>query len=442
MNISPSGLSDYLLRLLADANRKGFFHLLCANAIIGFLGFGSQILVAKILTPVEVGQIKVIQSFISVATILAGFGFSTSVLKICSEKRPLEERAAIFKKCIHYSIVPIVAVVIGLLILAKTGLLSPDPAVNKWLPLYALSIPAVTVVALIMVYLQALKKIQLMATTQVIIRLAGYVVLVVMTYYYGLGGFIVSTILIGYVALLPLLRLVRNDLKKAANVCRIFSQSFYYAKWSVAGLAIATIAKYMDIFMLNYLTKDREGFGYYGLASIFVLGLSYITATVQSISIPYFSEKMEDKVKFLIVLKKYTKLLVLLSLGTSIIAFLIVPPFIEFFYGQSYRLAGVYFRLLLLKYFFWSCSALPSQALIGLGKIKYNCMIVVLFLPISMLLSYVFISLYGMKGAAAAQAVAYFIKVIISYYIIRYVVKFHFNALTTGSYPADSELPV
>lgn len=74
-----------ILQLLRDILNKGFFHLLSANFIIGFLGFGSQLLVAKFLTPVELGQIRTMQSFIGVATILAGFGFNTAVLKLCSE---------------------------------------------------------------------------------------------------------------------------------------------------------------------------------------------------------------------------------------------------------------------------------------------------------------------------------------------------------------------
>ena len=275
----PSAFLKNLSDLLVNAKKKGFFHLLSANFIIGFLGFGSQLLVAKFLTPVELGQIKTMQSFMSVATIFAGFGFNTAVLKLCSEKRTLEERAFIFKQCLYYSIIPIILVLLIFLFLAKAGLLSPDAAINQWLPVFMLSIPAATIAALIMTYLQALKKIQLMATTQVIIRIFGFVVLIALTYFYGLAGFIISSILIGYVALFPLFRLVKNDLKSNAKVVDVLPQSFYYAKWSVAANAVSTIGAYMDIFMLNYLIKDREGFGYYSLATIFILGLNYITST-------------------------------------------------------------------------------------------------------------------------------------------------------------------
>lgn len=413
--------------LLNNVKSKGFFHLLSANFVIGFLGFGSQLLVAKFLTPIELGQIKTMQSFMGVATIFAGFGFNTAVLKLCSEKRTLEERAFIFKQCFYYSIIPIMFVLLAFFLLAKSGCLSPDPAINKWLPLYMASIPAVTVSHLIMVYLQALKKIQLMAKAQVIIRIFGFVVLIALTYFYGLVGFIISSILIAYVALLPLFRLVKDDLKSNAKVADVLPQSFYYAKWSVSANAVSVIGQYMDIFMLNYLVKDREGFGYYGLATIFILGLAYIVSTVQSITAPYFSEKSNDKAEFLRVLQKYTKLMILLSLGVSILAFLIIPPFVEFFYGNNYEPVGIYFRILLLKYFFYSCFALLGIAIFGLGKMKYNFLSGFIIVPISLILSYFLITSYGIVGAAVAQAIAYFITLVIVILMTKYVVKVHFD---------------
>ncbi len=418
---------EKISRLYKNITAKGFFHLLSANFIISFLGFGSQLFVAKFLAPAELGQIKAMQSFIVVATILAGFGFNTAVLKLCSEKRSTEERAFIFKQTLYYTAVPIALVLVTLFLLAKLRLLSPDPGVNKWLPLYMLVIPAGTYTSLIMVYLQALKKIQLMAKAQVFIRLFGFVVLVSATYFYGLVGFILSIIFVGYVSLFPLINLVKDSFKSRIKVNNVFIQSFFYAKWSVSANAVSTIGQYADIFMLNYLIKDRVSFGYYALSTIFILAMNNITATVQSIVTPYFSEKSTDKKEFLRVLKKYEKLMILLVLGVSIAAFLIVPAFIRIVYGSNYASAGVYFRILVLKYFFWSCYALFGVAILGLGKMRYNFLSVSISVPISLVLSYVFITSYGVTGAAAAQAFAYFIALIIVSFMMRHVIKIHFS---------------
>jgi len=426
-NYSLSVYLNTILQLLNNANKKGFFHLLSANFIIGFAGFGSQLLVAKFLSPIELGQIKAMQSFIKVATILAGFGFNTAVLKLCSEKRGLEERAFIFKQNFYYTTVPILVVLLGFFATAKLGLLSPDKEINKWLPIYMLSIPAITYTSIIIVYLQALKKIRLMAKMQVIIRLFGFIVLVPITYLYGFVGFILSAIFIGYIALIPLLNLVKDSFVVKKKVKSVFSQSFFFAKWSVSANGISTIGQYMDIFVLNYLIKDRVGFGYYGLATIFIIGLNYITHTAQAIATPYFSEKSDDKKEFLRVLKKYERVMILVAFAVSITTFFLVPPFIKIVYGNSYASAGFYFRILVLKYFFWSCYALLGVAIVGLGKMRYNFLSVSISVPISLLLSYFFITSYGIEGAAVAQAAAYFISLIIVFIMVRHVIKIHFG---------------
>ena len=426
-NLSMGISTNRISHLLTDITNKGFFHLLSANFIIGFLGFCSQLLVAKFLTPIELGQVKTMQSFIGVATNFAGFGFNTTVLKLCSEKRSLEERAFIFKQNFYYTTIPILFVLVLLFLLAKLGLFSPDRAINKWLSLYMFVIPSMTYTSLIIVYLQALKKIQLMAKMQVFIRVFGFIVLVIITYFYGLVGFIFSTVFIGYVALLPLINLVKKDFKTKVKVNNVFSQSFFYAKWSVSANAVSRIGQYMDIFMLNYLIKDRVSFGYYSLSTIFILGMNYISSTVQTISTPYFSEKGNDKKEFLRVLKKYEKLMILFTLAVSIAAVIIVPLFIKIVYGNNYAPAGTFFRILVLKYFFWSCYALLGVAILGLGKMRYNFLSVSISVPISLILCYFFINFYGIIGAAIAQALAYFITLIIVSFMTRHVIRIHFN---------------
>lgn len=413
--------------LLQDVSHKGFFHLLSANFIVGFFGFGTQLLVAKFLSPKELGQIKTMQSFIGVGTILAGFGFNTAVLKLCSEKRPLSEKSFIFTKNLHYTLIPVLTTLLIFLTLAKLKLFSPDQTINKWILLYMLSIPALTYTSLIMVYLQALKKIQLMAKMQVFIRLISFVFLVLITYFYGLPGYIISTVFIGYVALLPLLSLVKKDLFQKEKVKNVFSQSFFFAKWSLLTNAFGTVEAYLDIFLLNYLIKDRVAFGYYSLATTFILGMNYITYTVQSIATPYFSEKSRDKKEFIRILKKYQKLMVLIAFLTAVVFSILVPLFIKTVYGKNYALAGTYFRILSIKYFFWGCYALLIVAILGLGKMMYNFLSVAIGVLVSAILSYFFITRYGIVGAATGQVLGYLFTLVVVSFMVKHVIKIHFR---------------
>jgi O-antigen/teichoic acid export membrane protein len=415
-------------KLLRDVYNFGFFHLLSANFLISLLGFASQLFVAKFLTPLELGQIKTMQSFIVVSTTLAGFGFNTAVLKLCSEKRSIEEKTYIFKQNFYYTIGPIAVVMVGIFALARLNNLSPDENINEWMPVYIFVVPALTYSSLIMVYFQALKKIHLMSKVQVIISIVGFLFLVVGTFYYGLPGFIVATIITGYITLIPLFYLVSDIFNIRVKVKRVFSKSFFYAKWEVGTSVLTILVRNMDIFMLNYLVADRVGFGYYSLATIFITGLTLITATAQTIVGPHFSERNSDRKDFIRVLKKYGKLMVLMAFGVSIISALLVPKLIILAYGNDYKPAGLYFKILVLRYFLWSCYALIGPALgIGLGKVNYIFYTALISICLSIIFSYLFIVYFGLIGAAVAQAVACFITLIIVLFMTRHAIKMYFK---------------
>ena len=47
---------------------------------------------------------------------------------------------------------------------------------------------------------------------------------------------------------MPLFNLVKDDFKSKVKTSNFFSQSFFYAKWSVSANVVGTIGQYMDIF--------------------------------------------------------------------------------------------------------------------------------------------------------------------------------------------------
>lgn len=427
-------LSETVRAAIRNASAKGFFHLLTANLAIGLLAFGSQLLVIKFLSPSEMADIKTMQSFIGIAAVIAGFGLNTAVLKMCSEQRTDAERSEILRQSLRYTLVPITAVLTLMAVAAKLGLFSPAPLVNRWMYVIMFSVPATALGSILMVYLQARKRIKLMAVMQTTIRIGGLAVIVLATNLYGFAGFVIASTIVAFAALLPLIKIVRGDLTGLkSRIERKYPEIWYYARWSLAGNLVATIISFLDILMLNYFIDDRVGLGYYSIATIFVLGLNQVTTTVQSIATPYFSEYSSDKSQFMRVLGKYQRLLVILALTLTVIAILIVPGLIVMLYGESYAPAGEYFQILAIKYFFWSCYALLGVAILGVGKMKFSFYSVMVSLVVSTALSYTFILQYGLKGAASAQAVSYLIIMIIVVLMTRVVLRNHFREVDSAN---------
>ncbi len=423
-------LSATVRAAIRNASAKGFFHLLTANLAIGLLAFGSQLLVIKFLSPSEMADIKTMQSFIGIAAVIAGFGLNTAVLKMCSEQRSDTERSEILRQSLRYAILPIVLVLAAMAFAAKLGLFSPAPLVNRWMFIFMFSVPATALGSILMVYLQARKRIKLMAIVQTTIRIGGLAVIVVSAWLYGFGGFVISSTIVAFAALLPLIKIVRGDLTGLkSRIERKHPEIWYYARWSLAGNLVATIISFLDILMLNYFIDDRVGLGYYSIATIFVLGLNQVTTTVQAIATPYFSEYSSDKSKFMQVLGKYQKLLIVLALILTVVAILIVPRLIVMLYGESYAPSGEYFQILAIKYFFWSCYALLGVAILGIGKMKFSFYSVLVSLVISTAISYTLILQYGLQGAAFAQVFSYLIIMIIVVLMTRVVLRNHFREM-------------
>ena len=377
----------YMLKnLIKSINEKGFFHLLTANYFIGFLGLASQLFVAKFLSPLELGDIKTLQSFIAVFSVLAGFGFNTAILKMCSENINIGRKKELFSKNIVYTLISMSIVIIFAFFLANFKILSPSENVNDWLVVYILVVPSAVLTSLVIAYLQALKKIKLMATLQSAIRLFGLLLIISSTYYFGFSGFVWSTIVSSYIALIAILYFVKDDLKRP-SAYKLEKTNFEYAKWSVLANVVGTIGMYLDILILNTFSTDREALGYYSLATIFLLGLNYVTGTVQSITTPYFSEKSNNEIEFMRIYKKYYKLLGFVSVSIGFLAFLVVPYLIHFVFGEDYHDAGIYFQILVFKYIFWSNFALIGVAVLSIGKMKFNFMITLVTTLIAFLIT-------------------------------------------------------
>jgi O-antigen/teichoic acid export membrane protein len=388
--------------------------------------------IAKFLSSIELGELKIIQSFIGVATIIGVFGFDSGILKMCSEKISLEEKAALFRENFKRAILTTSVVILCMAIISGMKLFSPDERVNKWMFVFLISIPPLVLNAIIMGYLQALKEFKRISKIQVIVRIVCAIVQITGTIKYGFAGFAVTTLIMSFVPLMILLYCVKNvfRLQSVHFPKAVLRRMFFYSKWSFADNAIGAISSYGDMFLLNYLILDRAELGSYGLSTIFLTGLTFITATAQSMTTPYFSERSNNKKEFVRVIVKYEKLMILLTLSISLFALAVVPLFIHIVYGNKYGNAGIYFQILDMKFLFAGCVSLLGTARLGLGLVRTNFLLSAFMLLNSMVCTFVGIKFFGVFGAAIGQTTAAFIGIgVVSFATIKGI-RNHFSLQT------------
>ena len=384
---------------------KGFFHLLSANFLTRLLGFGSILIVAKFLTPVELGEIKILQSYSTLFIILAGFGLNTAVLKICSVDRPVRGRESILRFALGRSVIAISLALILLGSLCLTGVLTSSTRLSSWLMVYALIIPFAVFTDILTMFLQAQKRTKEMAKAQSIVKAQLAVVVVACTWQWGFRGFIFATIFGFAVGLLPLLWQVKLRFLSAKSTSAP-PQFFNIALFSALANGMVILMQYADILLLDHFSGEREEIGYYSLATIFVLAAMLVTSTAQSIAAPYFSERAHDKVWLREQLIKNQKRLAALSLAIAIALYGAAQFLVPLVYGPSYESSLIYLAILLIRYVLWSSHAIIGVALLGLGLVRYNFTVVLVSTPIGVALSYILLQRFGVIGVAWGQVSA------------------------------------
>lgn len=384
--------------------QKGFFHLLSAQYLGQFFGFGTVLLVAKLLTEEELGALKLIQSYTAIFMVLGGLGLNTAVLKLAAEERPVDERLGILRYGLGRAVVASVASWGLLAALALSGVISDAARSPMWLPLYALVIPLGVVTQLVVTYLQAVKSFKRVAAVQVTVRLQTFALILALTWIIGFPGFIFASIAGAVLAFLPLLRQV--DWSAILRARPLRATSFYWlALLALAGNGVNVVGQYADMFILDHLVLDRAEIGRYALATVFYQGARQVIATVQSYGTPQFSENAGNEAWFRHNLRLNQRRATLLSFAVAGAMWVFAWVLVQVLYGESYASALSYLSVLLVRFVLYAAYAVIGVALLGLGYIQFNLAAAVVSTGVGIAASLLLIGDHGLLGVAWGQVI-------------------------------------
>lgn len=398
-----------------DIYNKGFFHLFSANSLIHLIEFGSQLFVAWILLADDVGRIKTFQSFSAIAVVIAGVGFNTSILKLCSEKNTtLLEKQTLFFSAVKSTLLFSLLTISLIFFLSTLGYISNDSVTNKLFIYYALSVPLLALNNLLIAYYQALKEFKKVSVLLVFARIIHVAIIISLTYLYGLKGFVVGIVL-GYLISTILLLSKIGFVKGWRKTSKIhFKKNWELAKFAFLANTVSMITLYLDIFLLNHLITDIKEFGYYGFALTLIAGLRIITITAQQFVTPYFSEFSSNYHQSMRAFKKANRLFMSFIIIAGLAAVLIVPLFVQFVFSGKYDNSILYFQALTLVWIIRSIPSLKGPFLLSYGYMNVNFYSALIVLAISVFPCWYLISMYSIEGAIWAQvftAITFFIVV-------------------------------
>lgn len=416
----------FIKKLWTMCFQKGLTHLFSANFLTQFLGFGSLVLVAKILSPTEIGTIKIIQSYIAVGAVFATLGYTTAIVKFCSAIKSLSVNRYILKRAVIASLKAGTFIAITICALSSGGFLTQNDLVREYLPLYSTIIVFNAVSAICLSYMQAGKNFKKAAIIQSQLKVVSFFALIAGAYFSGIQGYMYSVVTMSVLSMIPLIR--------SAGVSFVFQEEvdlppqFYtLVNSSIAASAIGVLGQYTDIFFLDHCLDDRNLIGFYALATVFLLAGVQVTGTVQSFLTPYFSEKIFDGAWLWQNWKKYQLYLAGAMVPVCLVTFLGACLLVKVYYGPAYEGMLPILGVLLFQVFFRSWYAVSAIILIALNKVQYNCAMAVFYLILKSALCYGLVGHYGIWGIVAAQVLTEIPTVILHYFVTYRVFCAHFG---------------
>lgn len=405
------------LDIITNIREKGFFHLLSANLLIQVVAFASQLFVAGILAPDDIGRIKIIQTYLSIFSIIAGMGFNASTLKLCSENRTSEEQASLFRSALFFTTLSTITLYIIILVLNFFKVFSSDNLIHWLIPLGLFPIISNSLFMVFVSYFQATKKIKLMSNLTISNKLISILLIIILTYFAGIKGYYIAYNVSFFLMLFICFRFLHFSFYKGLSLTEItsqFSTHWHYANKSMYANLLSEMSAYIDILLLSFFVKDMQQIGYYSFALTITILLRLFPNTVQQITTPYFSSLANQKYDFLIAFKKYNNILYIVVAVTFIASIIFVPFLIHWIFKGKYDPSMLYFPLLALGWSLRQLAQLQSAAIFGLGKIQYNAYIGLISLIFNTIIISILLHLFGIIGAAYASVLGGFVFILSS----------------------------
>lgn len=381
---------------------RGFFHLAVSNYSVQFIVFASHLLIAKIMSPDDVGVIKSIETLTGIAVVLGGGGAIFAILKLIPENADKKIRRFLLSHSIRYTLVYSVGISLLFCLLVYLGWLSDNPKHDRWFYLYACVIIPTVLTQLLIRYYQAIDFFKRISTVILYLKMASAVIVLGFTYYFFINGYIISTILTSGLSVLILLIDLRRDLTSTSkDAFTSLKKQFNSLSNTAFTSQIVDQLKLNSGFLIAYiLITDQFEFGLYAFALILVQGMNVLVSSVQQFLIPKMSETSQNLKFFFTRYAVFEKKFNWISIGLFAMAQLFIPVLVAVFYGDKFDEAIVLLRIMLIGWLIQGFFSLKGIIFLSLGKMRYILYASSLILLISAPAMYYLTWEYGAAGAA------------------------------------------
>ncbi len=416
-----------MLSQIKNLGRKGFFYLFSANIFIALTGFLSNFFIAGIVDSEDIGRLKILQSILQVALVFGSVGVNASILRLCSSGDYSKvEQSKLFYTGFIFTLIALTSVYFLLFSLSIFGHISPDENINNYMLFFALILFPMGLNNYFSAYLQSQKSFKKISTIQIKSKSFGLAIIMLMTWYFGIYGFIIGTLCAFITTFCLFFLSIKSILIEGyQNTKRLISGwvlHSYYARNSLLANFFSQLIVVADIIFINFLVNDRWVIGQYAFCLTIVIILDLCITTLQQTLIPYFSlgEKKHKDIHLL-----FTRYQRFMYVGVIVLPFFIYSLSVlavPFFYGTKFDLSLELLPFTLLCWSIKSLSTLKYIAFFGGDRVHITSYIAMINFTVTLMFLWGGYSMAGFFGIILSKNIAF----VISYLLIGFAYYFLF----------------
>jgi len=391
---------------------KNSLWLISSEFVAKLVLFGVVVLLARYLGAEGYGQLQFALSFAGVFALAMDLGFNTLTNRELAREK---EKYELFVP--NVSFVKLGLFVVSLIVITVFLLLT-----KKSFEVLVLCILAVcyylfsSFIEFYKSVFQAFEKMQLNAFSRLLycaLLLSG--LLLLMNKKAG-----VFAIMLGYLGanfitfLFTLFLLLRYIRPFPLKISPAFIKTMFKMVFPFMILYIAAIINFrVDTIMISYLINDAA-VGLYAIAMNLILAAAFIPSFCCAAVYPSLSRfGVSSARKLFLMFKGMFWIMLLIGALGAVVVLLLAKPLVLVVFGSQFMESVPVLQILALSFLFSGGALLMGYSCIAIDRQVFYTKIVVLSVLINIVLNYFLISLYGIKGAAAATIIAQFISFIV-----------------------------
>ena len=421
---------------MAKVSAKGSFHLLWGLVVSTVISSVATIFVARLLGSDLYGLYGIVLITPTLIGVFRDWGINSAMVR-CTAQYLSEDRASEVRSIIVSGI--IFEVVLGIALSAVSFALSGYLAVNVFhrpeiaslIQIASISILASGLINAATAAFTGIEKMELnsvMLILQSIVKTAIMIGLVVL----GFGtsgaivGYTVSLVIAGLVGVALVWTQFRHlpklDGFKLEIKAYIKSMLSYGAPLSASVILGGFQGQYYAFLLPIFYITDNTAIGNYGIASTFVVLISFFATPITTMLFPAFSklDAQKDKATLQNVFQASVKYAALLVFPVAALVMCLAEPAVSTLFGHTYASAPLFLALLALTYFLPAFGSLSTgNFLSSQGKTTLIMYLALISAAIGLPLGYILIMQYGVLGLIITTLVTGIITTIIPLYWVR-----------------------